>query len=93
MAYEVTYERLFRINNGKTTYDQPIKWTETNQAYNSNLDVFNVKYESTNLQDSRNINQIIVKISKMLSDFNIDDRKIEYKQILNQLKTLRKIDK
>ncbi|WP_369024342.1 hypothetical protein [Mycoplasmopsis synoviae] len=52
-----------------------------------------MKYESTNLQDSRNINQIIVKISKMLSDFNIDDRKIEYKQILNQLKTLRKIDK
>ncbi|MFA7704212.1 site-specific DNA-methyltransferase [Mycoplasmopsis synoviae] len=93
IGYEITYERLFRINNGKTTYDQPIKWTETNQAYNSNLDVFNVKYESTNLQDSRNINQIIVKISKMLSDFNIDDRKIEYKQILNQLKTLRKIDK
>lgn len=65
--------------------------SKNNNAYKSNLDVFEVKYESTNINDSRNVDQIVNNVQKMLLDFGID-KKVEYKQILNRLKSLKKLD-
>lgn len=91
IGYEITYERLFRINNNKTSLGQSINWSNKNDPYNSNLDVFKVKYESTNLNDSRKIDQIVNDVSKMLSDFGVD-KNLDFKKILNQLTSLKKLD-
>lgn len=91
IGYSVTYERLFRVNFGKSTNGSSFKWVKNNNAYKSNLDVFEVKYESTNINDSRNVDQIVNNVQKMLLDFGID-KKVEYKQILNRLKSLKKLD-
>ncbi|MFA7699117.1 site-specific DNA-methyltransferase [Mycoplasmopsis synoviae] len=91
IAYNANYERLYSINFGKLTDNEPSSWVEKNIPYNSNLDVFNVKYASTSLSDSRNIDEIVNNVQKMLLDFGID-KKVEYKQILNRLKSLKKLD-
>ncbi|MFA7729441.1 site-specific DNA-methyltransferase [Mycoplasmopsis synoviae] len=90
IGYSVTYERLFRVNFGKSTNGSSFKWVENNNVYKSNLDVFEVKYESININDSRNVDQIVNKVSKMLFDFGIN-KTVEYKKILNGLSSLKKL--
>ncbi|MCR8966675.1 site-specific DNA-methyltransferase, partial [Mycoplasma zalophidermidis] len=60
IAYDVTYERLYRINNGKGTNDESFKWLEKNKPYKQNLNVFNIEYFDTKLFDD-NVNNELIK--------------------------------
>ncbi|MFA7700064.1 site-specific DNA-methyltransferase [Mycoplasmopsis synoviae] len=94
IAQNITYERLYRINNGHGTKKEEFDWSKTNEKYKSNLDVFDVKYKSTNLNNSRNIDEIQRKVIKMLSDFgiNISLNKLNFEKITNELRSLKKLD-
>ncbi|WP_225597312.1 site-specific DNA-methyltransferase [Mycoplasmopsis synoviae] len=95
IAQNITYERLYRINNGHGTKKEEFDWSKTNEKYKSNLDVFDVKYKSTNLNDSRNIDEIQRNVIKMLNDFgiNISLNKLNFEKITNELRSLKKLDK
>ncbi|MFL1073074.1 site-specific DNA-methyltransferase [Mycoplasmopsis synoviae] len=95
IAQNITYERLYRINNGHGTKKEELTWTQKNQPYKSNLDIFDVKYKSTNLNDSRNIDEIQRNVIKMLNDFgiNISLNKLNFEKITNELRSLKKLDK
>ncbi|WP_416738369.1 site-specific DNA-methyltransferase [Mycoplasma sp. 005V] len=72
IAIDVTYERLFRINNGKGTKGESFKWADKNQPYKQNLDVFWTKYFDTNIFSEKIDNIAILKtLEKELNDFGI----------------------
>ncbi|AKB11394.1 site-specific DNA-methyltransferase [Mycoplasmopsis synoviae] len=75
------YKRLYRINNGQN-------WIEKNDPYKSNLDVFNVKYESTDLNDPKDKNEIVDKVIKMFEAFEIDisDKESSRERIVDNLR-------
>ncbi|MCR8966891.1 site-specific DNA-methyltransferase, partial [Mycoplasma zalophidermidis] len=60
IAYDVTYERLYRINSGKGTKEESFKWLEKNKPYKQNLNVFNIEYFDTKLFDD-NVNNELIK--------------------------------
>ncbi|WP_322555787.1 DNA methyltransferase [Mycoplasma mycoides] len=95
IGIDVCYERLFRINNGKSTDNKTdFKWIEKNKSYLSNLDVFNIDYYSTKLFENTNDTKIIKdKFIKMLNDLKIDYSDINTIRILRQLTSLKPIVK
>ncbi|WP_322555915.1 site-specific DNA-methyltransferase [Mycoplasma mycoides] len=95
IGIDVCYERLFRINNGKSTDNKAdFKWIEKNKYYLSNLDVFNIDYYSTKLFENTNDTKIIKdKFIKMLNDLKIDYSDISTIRILRQLTSLKPIVK
>ncbi|QVK02547.1 site-specific DNA-methyltransferase [Mycoplasma mycoides] len=95
IGIDVCYERLFRINNGKSTDNKTdFKWIEKNKSYLSNLDVFNIDYYSTKLFENTSDTKIIKdKFIKMLNDLKIDYSDINTIRILRQLTSLKPIVK
>ncbi|MDQ0567509.1 adenine specific DNA methylase Mod [Mycoplasma yeatsii] len=93
IGIEVCFERLFRINNGKTTDDKNnFKWAEKNEPYLSNLDVFNLKYFSTKLFENDNSSKTIKDtFIKMLKDLKINYSDMTTIKILRQLTSLKPI--
>ncbi|WP_308700571.1 hypothetical protein [Mycoplasma miroungigenitalium] len=66
IAYDVTYERLYRINNGKGTKEESFKWLEKNKPYKQNLNVFNIEYFDTKLFDD-NVNNELISYFDLMS--------------------------
>ncbi len=93
IGIDVCYERLFRINNGKSTDNKTdFKWIEKNKPYLSNLDVFNIKYYSTKLFENKTDNKIIKdQFIKMLNDLKINADDISTIKTLRQLTALKPI--
>ncbi|WP_265579447.1 site-specific DNA-methyltransferase [Mycoplasma mycoides] len=93
IGIDVCYERLFRINNGKSTDNKTdFKWIEKNKSYLSNLDVFDIKYYSTKLFEDYSTNEIIKKqFIKMLNDLKINADDISTIKTLRQLTALKPI--
>ncbi|ACU78648.1 site-specific DNA-methyltransferase [Mycoplasma mycoides] len=93
IGIDVCYERLFRINNGKSTDNKTdFKWIEKNEPYLSNLDVFDIKYYSTKLFEDNSANEIIKKqFIKMLNDLKINADDISTIKTLRQLTALKPI--
>ncbi|WP_322555926.1 site-specific DNA-methyltransferase [Mycoplasma mycoides] len=93
IGIDVCYERLFRINNGKSTDNKTdFKWIEKNEPYLSNLDVFDIKYYSTKLFEDYSTNEIIKKqFIKMLNDLKINADDISTIKTLRQLTALKPI--
>nr|WP_237022763.1 site-specific DNA-methyltransferase [Mycoplasma miroungigenitalium] len=93
IAYDVTYERLYRINNGKGTKEESFKWLEKNKPYKQNLNVFNIEYFDTKLFDD-NVNNELIKQTLIdeLQDNGITTFTKFEKQLYFDLMSLKPLD-
>ncbi|WP_341493835.1 site-specific DNA-methyltransferase [Mesomycoplasma ovipneumoniae] len=84
IATDVTYERLFRISNGKGTENQEFDWSKNNKPYLQNLKVFDICYYNTQIFDSKSeldskckldsengLNDLVKLLLKLFKDFDI----------------------
>nr|WP_237023540.1 site-specific DNA-methyltransferase [Mycoplasma miroungirhinis] len=87
IAYGITYERLYRINHGIGTNGETFKWTEKNEPYKQNLNVFNLKYDSIDIVNSTTeTNLLIDTLRESLAKFGI--KNITDEELLNNLTNL-----
>nr|WP_318036424.1 hypothetical protein [Mesomycoplasma ovipneumoniae] len=84
IATNVTYERLFRISNGKGTKNKEFDWSKNNKPYLQNLKVFDICYYNTQIFDSKSkldskcklvsengLNDLVKLLLKLFKDFDI----------------------
>ncbi|MDW2870701.1 site-specific DNA-methyltransferase [Mesomycoplasma ovipneumoniae] len=84
IATDVTYERLFRVSNGKGTKNQEFNWSKNNKPYLQNLKVFDICYYNTQIFDSKSeldskcklvsengLNGLVKLLLKLFKDFDI----------------------
>lgn len=96
----ITYERLYRINNGKGTKGETdFKWLEKNEPYKQNLNVYNIEYfdASINNPEKDETDDISLKLLKNLDDllnsFNLKSIDINSQEKINILTELNALDK
>ncbi|WP_341493836.1 site-specific DNA-methyltransferase [Mesomycoplasma ovipneumoniae] len=84
IATNITYERLFRISNGKGTKNEEFNWAKDNKPYLQNLKVFRICYYNTQIFYSKSeldsesklvskigLNDLVGLLSKLFKDFDI----------------------
>ncbi|WP_341490959.1 site-specific DNA-methyltransferase [Mesomycoplasma ovipneumoniae] len=84
IATNITYERLFRISNGKGTKNEEFNWAKNNKPYLQNLKVFDIFYYNTQIFYSKSeldsesklvskigLNDLVGLLSKLFKDFDI----------------------
>lgn len=86
----ITYERLYRINNGKGTKGETFDWLKKNQPYADNLEVFYEKTYKIGLNSTINTSDLVKIIKKELNDFGVHTNKSDhdYLVLLKNLKAL-----
>ena len=96
----ITYERLYRINNGKGTKGETdFKWLEKNDSYNQNLNVYNIEYFDASIDkrekdESDDVSlKLLKKLDELLNSLNLKSTKINNEQKLNILTELNALDK
>ncbi|WP_326564848.1 site-specific DNA-methyltransferase [Mesomycoplasma ovipneumoniae] len=97
IATSITYERLFRVSNGKGTENQEFNWTKKNKPYLQNLKVFDISYYNTQIFDSESgLNDLVKSLLKLFKDFDIkvdfshiDTKNTRYIELLNYLLALK----
>lgn len=96
----VTYERLYRINNGKGTKGETdFKWLEKNEPYKQNLNVYNIEYfdasiNSTEKDESDDISlKLLKKLDDLINSFNLKSIGINSQEKINILTELNALDK
>ncbi|MDW2861388.1 site-specific DNA-methyltransferase [Mesomycoplasma ovipneumoniae] len=97
IATSITYERLFRVSNGKGTENQEFNWTKKNKPYLQNLKVFDISYYNTQIFDSESgLNDLVKSLLKLFKDFDIkvdfshiDTKNTRYIELLNHLLALK----
>ncbi|ENX51283.1 site-specific DNA-methyltransferase [Mesomycoplasma flocculare] len=101
IATNITYERLFRISNGKGSQNQEFDWAKGNKPYLQNLKVFDISYYNTQIFNSENgLNDLVNLLLKLFKDFDIkvdlnhiDTKNTRYIEILNHLLALKPQEK
>ncbi|MHA0297158.1 site-specific DNA-methyltransferase [Mesomycoplasma ovipneumoniae] len=101
IATDITYERLYRISNGKGTENQEFYWTKKNKPYLQNLKVFDISYYNTQIFDSESgINDLVNSLLKLFKDFDIkfdsshkNAKNTRYIELLNHLLALKPQEK
>lgn len=91
IATEVTYERLYRVINGKGTKGESFEWTYTKeQPYliNNYVDVFNVKSYELKIDDYEKSQKLLDKAKSEFKKLNPDYEAHEF-DIYNQLASLK----
>ncbi|MCT4470029.1 DNA methyltransferase [Mycoplasma sp. HS2188] len=93
IAHDVTYERLYRINNGRGTKEETFKWLEKNEPYKQNLNVFSIEYFDTQLFND-NVNNELIKqtLIKELQDNGITTSTKFEKHLYYDLMSLKPLD-
>ena len=88
----VTYERLYRINNGKGTKGETdFKWLEKNDSYKQNLNVYNIEYYDASIDkrekdESDDVSlKLLKKLDELLNSLNLKSTEINNEQKLNIL--------
>ena len=96
----VTYERLYRINNGKGTKGETdFKWLEKNEPYKQNLNVYNIEYFDASINnpekdESDDISlKLLKKLDDLLNSFNLKSIGINSQEKINILTELNALDK
>ena len=96
----ITYERLYRINNGKGTKGETdFKWLEKNEPYKQNLNVYNIEYfdasiNSTEKDKSDDISlKLLKKLDDLINSFNLKSIGINSQEKINILTELNALDK
>ncbi|WP_308704704.1 site-specific DNA-methyltransferase [Mesomycoplasma hyopneumoniae] len=101
IAENVTYERLFRISNGKGTKNEEFNWSKNNKPYLENLKVFDIVYYNTQIFNSESeLNDLVNLLLKLFKDFDIkvdlnhiDTKNTRYIELLNHLLALKPQEK
>ncbi|MXR56623.1 site-specific DNA-methyltransferase [Mycoplasma flocculare] len=101
IATNITYERLFRISNGKGSQNQEFDWAKENKPYLQNLKVFDISYYNTQIFNSENgLNDLVNLLLKLFKDFDIkvdlnhiDTKNTKYIELLNHLLALKPQEK
>ncbi|QJR43246.1 site-specific DNA-methyltransferase [Mycoplasma miroungigenitalium] len=89
IADEITYERLYRINNGKGTKGETFDWLKKNEPYRENLNVFNIVKYNTSINNTEDDNTKIKSIFRnSLTYFGISDNSLNNLDILRDLQSL-----
>lgn len=96
----ITYERLYRINNGKGTKGETnFKWLEKNDSYKQNLNVYNIEYFDASIDkrakdESDDVSlKLLKKLDELLNSLNLKSTEINNEQKLNILTELNALDK
>ena len=96
----ITYERLYRINNGKGTKgENDFKWLEKNDSYKQNLNVYNIEYYDASIDkrekdESDDISlKLLKKLDELLNSLNLKSNEINNEQKLNILTELNALEK
>ena len=96
----VTYERLYRINNGKGTKGETdFKWLEKNEPYKQNLNVYNIEYFDASINnpekdESDDVSlKLLKKLDDLLNSLNLKSIGINSQQKINILSELNALDK
>ncbi|VEU75437.1 type III restriction-modification system: methylase [Mycoplasmopsis maculosa] len=98
IGIDVNYERLYRINHGIGTKGEAFEWTNKNEPYKSNLNVFKLEYfdVSPNNLDI-NVKELTNKLINVLKEFGItsidQNNEQEYINLLNDLSSLKPLEK
>lgn len=97
---DVTYERLYRINNGKGTKGETnFKWLEKNDSYKQNLNVYNIEYYDASIDkrekdESDDVSlKLLKKLDELLNSLNLKSTEINNEQKLNILTELNALEK
>ncbi|WP_245598347.1 DNA methyltransferase [Mycoplasmopsis lipofaciens] len=96
IAYDVTYERLYRINKGIGTKGETFKWTEKNEPFKNNLNVYKTEYYDTEIDENGDslINQKLKQnLKEEMNNFGINNFNNDSKEILTKLLSLKPIGK
>ncbi|MHA0284379.1 site-specific DNA-methyltransferase [Mesomycoplasma ovipneumoniae] len=101
IATDVTYERLFRVSNGKGTKNEEFNWSKNNKPYLENLKVFDISYYNTQIFDSESgLNDLVNLFLKLFKDFDIkvslnhiNTKNTRYVELLNHLLALKPQEK
>lgn len=95
----VTYERLYRINNGKGTKGETdFEWLNKNKPYNQNLNVYDIEYFDTSIDKIQKDElddvsfKLLKKLDDLLDSLNIKSSDITKEQKLNVLTELNALD-
>ncbi|WP_308699360.1 site-specific DNA-methyltransferase [Mycoplasma sp. CSL7491-lung] len=92
IGYDVTYERLYRINHGIGTNNETFKWTEKNDPYKQNLNVFDLEYSNISVDQNQTKTEYLVDtLRESLTKFEVKD--ISNDEFLNNLTNLYSLDK
>ncbi|MDC4182234.1 site-specific DNA-methyltransferase [Mycoplasma bradburyae] len=90
IGYGITYERLYRITQGKGTNSETFKWLDKNEPYNIGFNFYDVQQMNLSISSKNNIKEFESNIVKMLKDFGLEKpEEIE----LIKLRALKTIDK
>ena len=96
----ITYERLYRINNGKGTKGEDnFKWLEKNDPYKQNLNVYNIEYYDASIDkrekdESDDVSlKLLKKLDELLNYLNLKSTEINNEQKLNILSQLNALEK
>ncbi|WP_416322313.1 site-specific DNA-methyltransferase [Mycoplasmopsis felis] len=89
IAQNITYERLYRINQGKGTENQDFPWLKNNKPYLNNLNVYKMNYYNVDLfNNQKNIDQLIQLLTELLIDFGLNKEQIQNLKEINLLTDL-----
>ncbi len=78
IAQNITYERLYRINQGKGTENQAFPWLKNNEPYLNNLNVYKMNYYNVDLfNNQKNVDQLIQLLTELLIDFGLNKEQIQ----------------
>ncbi|MDC4163637.1 site-specific DNA-methyltransferase, partial [Mycoplasma sp. T363T] len=72
IGYEITYERLYRVSQGKGTDGESFDWLNKNKPYNIGFDLYDVKQMDLSISSKNNIKEFESNIVKMLKDFGLE---------------------
>ncbi|UTS70062.1 site-specific DNA-methyltransferase [Mycoplasma bradburyae] len=72
IGYEITYERIYRISQGKGTNGNTFKWLSENKPYNIGFSLYDVKQMDLSISNKNNIKEFESNVVKMLMDFEIE---------------------
>ncbi|WAM05315.1 DNA methyltransferase [Mycoplasmopsis cynos] len=93
IGIDVNYERLYRINHGIGTKGESFEWTNKNEPYKSNLNVYNIKYYDISLFNNIDVKEIVKELIKLLKDFGVnslsEESEKDYTNLLNSLLSLK----
>ncbi|WP_235666108.1 site-specific DNA-methyltransferase [Mycoplasmopsis citelli] len=93
IAYDITYERIYRINYGKGFNKiDDFKWIKNNKPFYSNLNVFEIKYKNIAINSNEKLEDLLSEVNQMLQDFRVASFNISSDEILSKLRSLKAID-
>ncbi|MCU9932364.1 hypothetical protein NWQ33_00025 [Mycoplasmopsis cynos] len=78
---------------GYKTKGESFEWTNKNEPYKSNLNVYNIKYYDISLFNNIDVKEIVKELIKLLKDFGVnslsEESKKDYTNLLNSLLSLK----